>query len=89
MCHLGRKAKYLLDMIINRNRKAEKIWLSQNTYILKILLQYGMNDCKPVSTPFDPSTKLNNETEPRNLEEINKMNKIPYREAVGSLLYAI
>lgn len=47
-----------------------------------------MDDCKPVTTSFDPSIRLSKEMEPRTSEEICEMKRIPYREAVGSLLYA-
>src|SRR6185312_7518160 len=48
-------------------------------------------DCKPVTSPADPVLKLSKEmdfnsgTKQRDLEE--KMSRIPYREAVGSLNY--
>lgn len=82
------EARYLLGMNITRDRKSGKIWLNQTTYIQRILQKFGMSECKPVSTPFDPSNKLNDKMEPRSSEKSHKMNKIPYREAIGSLLYA-
>lgn len=82
------EAKYLLGMTITRDREARKIWLDQSTYVQKTLLKFGMSDCKPVSTPLNPSNKLSNEMEPKSSEEINEMSKISYREAIGSLLYA-
>lgn len=82
------EARYLLGMNITRNRKTGKVWLNQTTYIHRILQKFGMNECKPVSTPFDLSNKLSDKMKPRDSEESAEMDKIPYREAIGSLLYA-
>lgn len=82
------EARYLLGMNITRDRKSGKIWLNQTTYIQRILQKFGMSECKPVSTPFDPSNKLSDKMEPRSSEKSHEMNKIPYREAIGSHLYA-
>lgn len=82
------EARDLLGMSTVRDRKAGKIQLNQSAYIRKMLQKFGMNDCKPVTTPSDPSIRLNKEMEPRTSEEICEMKKVPYREAVGSLLYA-
>jgi len=82
------EARYLLGMNITRDRKSGKIWLNQTTYIQRILQKFGMSECKSVSTPFNPSNKLSDKMEPRSSEKSHEMNKIPYREAIGSLLYA-
>lgn len=47
-----------------------------------------MEDCKPVSTPTDTNQKLSKEMSPSKTEEMDEMKKIPYQEALGSVLYA-
>lgn len=48
---------------------------------------FGMGDCKPVGTPIDPNQKISAELCPRNEFEASEMRGIPYREAIGCLLY--
>lgn len=51
-----------------------------------------MKDCYPVKTPLDINQMLTKEMEPKNAEKKNvkkeEMRDIPYREAVGCLMYA-
>ncbi|KRZ81709.1 Retrovirus-related Pol polyprotein from transposon TNT 1-94 [Trichinella sp. T8] len=46
-----------------------------------------MESCKSVATPGDPSIKLPNDMAPSNDDERNQMQLIPYRAAVGSLIF--
>lgn len=69
------EAKHLLGMVITRNRGAGEIWLDQSTYVQKVLQRFGMDDCKPVSTPFDPNSKLSKDMEPKTSEEACEMKK--------------
>lgn len=47
-----------------------------------------MEDCNPVSIPFDPSIKLSHNMKPKSQEDINYMKKVPYREVIRKLQYA-
>jgi hypothetical protein len=42
---------WILGMRITRNRRARTITLDQELYVSKALERYGMQECKPVSTP--------------------------------------
>lgn len=55
-------------------------------YINEILKTFGMQDCKPVGTPSDTNTKL---CINMNSDDVSNadLQRIPYQEAVGSLLY--
>jgi hypothetical protein len=73
---------------IEVNRTDTGIEINQKQYLCSILQRFGMDQSKPVSTPADPNTKLTKNDCPQNPTEENKMRAIPYRSAVGSLLYA-
>ena len=78
---------FLLGVHITRNRSSKSLSLSQRQCILDILSKFDMADCNPVSTPLDPSHKLSTLQSPQTDAEAAEMRSIPYREAVGSLMY--
>ena len=77
------KVKYLLGIHLERNGITGAIKLHQEKYIRDVLERFGMSDCHPVRSPADPSVHLEAEDDSTLLEE-----NVPYREAVGALLYA-
>ena len=84
------KAKKILGMEISRDRERGKLWLSQKQYLKRILQRFGMyDDTKPVSTPLAPHLKLSSQLSPTTDEEREYMAKVPYANAVGSLMYAM
>ena len=54
------EADVILGIKITRSDKG--ISLNQSHYVEKILRKYNYFDCKPASTPYDPSVKLFNNT---------------------------
>ena len=51
-------------MDLRRDRAARSISLGQHRLTTDLLSKYGMDDCKPLSTPLSTSTKLTAEGEP-------------------------
>ena len=51
-------AKQILGMQIVHDRKAKKLWLSQEKYIQKVLRRFNMDKAKVVSTPLAMHFKL-------------------------------
>jgi hypothetical protein len=81
-------AHWLLGIKITRDLANKTIALSQHSYIESIITRFNFNDLKPLSTPMDPSIPLSKSQSPTKLADIAKMKNVPYREAVGSLMYA-
>jgi hypothetical protein len=79
---------WLLGMEIIRDRQNGTISLSQKAYVDLIVHRFGFNDVKPVSTPIDPQVRLSQLQAPSTSLEHARMRNIPYREAIGSLMYA-
>ncbi|XP_065893742.1 uncharacterized protein [Dysidea avara] len=69
-------------MKILQDDSSERIWIGQPAYISKIFQKFGMQDCKPVSTPVDPGAKL---TKSSNSEDC--LDQQRYQSAIGALLY--
>ena len=82
-------AKSILGMGILRDRKAVKLWLSQERYIEWMLEMFNMKNSKPISTPLADHFKLSKKLCPSTEKEKGEMSVIPYSPTVGSLMYAM
>jgi Reverse transcriptase (RNA-dependent DNA polymerase) len=78
------EVEYFLGVKVERERG--RLNLSQESYIHSVLERYGMQDCKPVLTPMVQSSDLM-ATSQRSEIEASRMVGVPFREAIGSLLY--
>jgi hypothetical protein len=83
------EADYILGVKIFRDRSKKLLGLLQQTYIKKILECFQMNDCKPIDNPIAKGEKLCLEMCPKTQDEIKKMARVPYANAIGSLMYAV
>ena len=81
-------ANWLLGIKISRDLVNKTVSLSQLSYIEAIITRFNFDDLKPCAVPIDPSAPLSKSQSPTKLEDIAKMKNVPYREAVGSLMYA-
>ena len=57
MKNLG-AAKKILGIEIHRDRGSRKLWLSQQSYVAKVLDRFEMSKAKPMSTPLANHFKL-------------------------------
>lgn len=79
---------WLLGIEICRVREKRTLSLSQSAYIDTIIRRFNFEDLKPVTTPLDPNIELSSAQAPQTSYDLAKMRDVPYREAVGSLMYA-
>ena len=80
---------FCLGVEFVRDRVARTITMSQGKYVVDVLKQFGMEDCKAVGTPLDMNSKLVKLSEEEYALESQSMIEIPYKQAVGSLMYAM
>ncbi|EGD74261.1 hypothetical protein PTSG_12421 [Salpingoeca rosetta] len=71
-----------LGIKVQHNRKARTVTMSQEHYLRNVLETFGMADCKPVGTPLCTGYV----DKPADKEE--PLPDVPFRELLGSLLYA-
>jgi len=57
MKDLGETNK-ILGMKITRDRGSDRLWLSQENYVLKVLERFNMTKARPVTTPLAHHFKL-------------------------------
>jgi hypothetical protein len=79
---------WLLGIKIIHNCSAWTISLSQSSYIDSILVCFNLTNAKAQSTPMVPNTTYSKEDCPIDASHAACMKKMPYREAIGSLMYA-
>ncbi|MBW0552429.1 hypothetical protein O181_092144 [Austropuccinia psidii MF-1] len=78
------KLWYVLGMMVESNRKKHSLFLSQELYINNLLATFGMQDCKLVSNPQVPGSRLL----PR-ADTNAPAAAINYRHAIGHLKYLV
>ncbi|UYV68045.1 hypothetical protein LAZ67_5002898 [Cordylochernes scorpioides] len=78
---------FFVGLQIEQSEDRASIFIHQSSYIDKILSKFNMADCIPASVPMDPSVILTKQDCPTP-EQKEKMPKFPFREAVGSLMFA-
>ena len=88
MTDLG-ELHYCLGVEFARDRVARTITMSQTKYLEEVLVRFGMEDCKPIATPLDTKVKLVKLTNEEYDVDAPKMASVPYKSAVGSLMYAM
>ena len=79
---------WLLGIKITRNREEHTISLSQTAYIEQIVERFGLSDAKAYATPMVPGVVYSRGESPSAPIEADRMRRVPYREAIGSLMYA-
>ena len=76
-------AHHFVGLSIHRNRQERTLYVSQPDYIKRTLLRFQMGNCNPKGLPADPGCRL--EKSQDSVESCPE--KMPYREAIGSLMY--
>ena len=82
-------AKQILGMKISHDRKNMKLWLSQESYIEKVLERFNMSKAKAVCSPLAGHLKLSSKQCPISKKDMKEMSKVPYASAIGSLMYVM
>ena len=82
-------AERILGIDILRDRKKGILSLTQSGYVKKVLKEFGMVEAKTVSTTIPAYYKLKSAKRTLIDAELQYMRKVPYSNAVGSMMYAM
>lgn len=80
-------AKEILGIEIHKEREHGKLWLSQQKYVEKILIRFGMQDVKPVNISLASHFKFASSLFPTTKENKDYMSHVSYVNVIGSLMY--
>ena len=83
------EASYILGMRIYRDRSKRLLGLSQSTYIDTMLKRFSMENSKKGYLPIDHGISLSKRDCPTTPQERERMGRIPYASAVGSIMYSM
>src|SRR6266404_3029109 len=78
---------WLLGIKTTRDHELRMLTLSQESYIDTIVKCFNLGDAKPSNTPMIPGISYTKEDAPADKTEAAHMAKVPYQEAIGSLMY--
>ena len=77
-------------MEIERDQRSDKVSLTQNGYLQKVLQRFNIDgDTKSVSTQLASHFKLKTTMSPTTIEKREYMTRVSYVSAVGNLIYAM
>ena len=74
--------RLFLNMEVERENPTGTISLSQQSYIRKLVSEYGMEDSRPVATPLEPKFQGACQN-----AECGKADPVKYQSLIGSLMY--
>ena len=83
----SKPADHFVGLNIDRDRGNRKLYLSCPSFIEKLLAKFQMSQCHPLTVPADPHTRLSKAMAPQTPVERDRMQKVPFRMLVGSLMY--
>ncbi|KAL0445462.1 UNVERIFIED_CONTAM: Secreted RxLR effector protein [Sesamum latifolium] len=83
------EASYILGIKIYRDRFRRMLWLTQSSYIEKVLKRFKMDNSKRGLLPMRHGVKLSKKQSPKTDEELKRMSNIPYASAVEAFIKSI
>ena len=81
--------QWFLGFKIKWNRKTRAISISQQVYIKTIVEKFRLTSTKKITTPIEQNAQFSIQKCPATLNQTMCMKKIPYVEAIGSILWPI
>ena len=81
-------ADHFVGLVIQRDRANKSLHLSAPAYIDKMLEKFNMSECNTVKIPADKSINISKSMSPETEEKRKEMTRFPYRQLIGSLMYA-
>ena len=81
------EASAILGIKITRDLSKGTLTLSQSKYARNLLKRFGMEKCGGSQVPLSSTASYGKEQCPETDEDKKMMENVPYRQAIGSLMY--
>jgi hypothetical protein len=81
--------KWFLGFEIKRDRRSRTIAINQRAYLEKMMEKFSLTNAKRVSTPMEPNAQFSVDQCPSSTNQLARMKGIPYKEAIGSVLWPV
>jgi hypothetical protein len=85
----GGPISFFLGLQFYRDRANRKLLINQTRFITDIIANQQLDGCAHKKTPWESTVTLTKAMSPQNDEEREEMRSVPYREAVGELMYVL
>jgi hypothetical protein len=82
------EASWILSTSIRHNAESKEIFISQKEYIECIAKKFQVENAKPIASPLPLGIDFSAITRPETDEEKGELSELPYRELIGSLMFA-
>ncbi|XP_062089399.1 secreted RxLR effector protein 161-like [Humulus lupulus] len=82
-------ARKILGIGIQRDRNAHKLKLSKSHYLNSVVKKFNMVDSKYVNVPLGGHFDLSSKQSPSTKAEQERMSKVPFAEAIRSVMYSM
>ena len=79
--------EWCLNLRVRRDRRRKTMTIDQSQFIQELAQRFNLQHAAPVSTPADPSVHLSTSMGPADNNEKREMQRRPYQQAVGAVLY--
>ena len=84
-----RATRKILGMETYRDKKVDKLWLTQKNYVKKVFGRFSLFNTKPVQTPLAVHFRLSFKKCPSMEDEVKYMTRVQYPDVVACLMYAM
>lgn len=78
---------WFLGFQIKRDRTSRTLSINQCAYIESIVEKFNLLHAKPVTTPIDSGVPFSMAQSPSTLNQVVRMQGVPYNKAIGSVLW--
>ena len=81
--------RWFLGFQISRDRTVRTISINQSTYIQAMVNKFRLTNSAPVATPMVTGATFSTADSPSTPTQVAHMCRIPYAEAIGSVLWPV
>jgi hypothetical protein len=83
------ETKQILGIDVHIDKKNAKLWLSQQNFMVNILMRFSMNIVKPINIPLSFHCNISSILFPSSQEKNDYMSFVPYENTIRRLAFVM